>query len=81
MSNFLSAPPIYGVSGIIHVHHLKPLHESIGIGIVDPSRDLVPVCPNCHAVIHSKRNDFGKPDVCTPNEVRAMLGLPPLEEY
>lgn len=72
---------IYGVSGIIHVHHLKPLHESIGIGVVDPSRDLVPVCPNCHAVIHSKRNDFGQPDVYTPNEVRAMFGLPPLEEY
>lgn len=69
---------VYGVPGIIHVHHLKPLHETIGTRAVDPNKDLIPVCPNCHAVIHSKRNDFGQPGVYTPDEVRAMLGLPPL---
>jgi len=38
--------------GLIHVHHLKPLSE-IGHGYqVDPIKDLRPVCPNCHAVIH-----------------------------
>jgi 5-methylcytosine-specific restriction protein A len=39
--------------GFIHVHHTVPL-ASIGHSYeVDPIRDLVPVCPNCHAIIHS----------------------------
>ncbi len=45
---------VYGESarGFIHVHHLTPLSE-IGIEyVLDPVRDLRPVCPNCHAVIH-----------------------------
>ena len=38
--------------GFIHVHHLRPLH-TIGEGYeVDPEKDLIPVCPNCHAMIH-----------------------------
>ena len=70
---------VYGIPGIIHVHHLKPIFESAGAREVDPEKDLVPVCPNCHAVIHSKgRNEN---DCYTPNEVREMLGLPPLEHY
>ena len=38
--------------GHIHVHHLKPIAELAGEYTVDPISDLVPVCPNCHAVIH-----------------------------
>lgn len=38
--------------GFIHVHHIVPL-ASVGRSYeVDPIRDLVPVCPTCHAVIH-----------------------------
>lgn len=38
--------------GFIHVHHLIPL-ASIGTEYaVDGPRDLVPVCPNCHAMLH-----------------------------
>lgn len=38
--------------GFIHVHHIVPLH-SIGEKYeVDPVNDLVPVCPNCHVVVH-----------------------------
>jgi len=38
--------------GFIHVHHVVPI-ASIGRSYkVDPIRDLVPVCPTCHAVIH-----------------------------
>lgn len=38
--------------GFIHVHHLDPLGDSAGCRRVDPAQDLVPVCPNCHAMIH-----------------------------
>jgi 5-methylcytosine-specific restriction protein A len=41
--------------GFIHVHHLTQLSD-IGQGYeVDPVKDLRPVCPNCHAMLH-KRN-------------------------
>ncbi len=36
----------------IHVHHVKPLSEAGGEYEVDPVKDLLPVCPNCHAVLH-----------------------------
>lgn len=67
----------YGIPGIIHVHHLHPLSETKGERYVDPEKDLIPVCPNCHAAIHSKK---GK-GCYTPNEVREMLALPPLDKY
>jgi 5-methylcytosine-specific restriction protein A len=37
----------------IHVHHLVPLSAIAGKYEVDSIADLRPVCPNCHAVIHS----------------------------
>lgn len=45
-------------TGFIHVHHLKPL-ASIKEGYdVDPIKDLVPVCPNCHAMLHRHTPPF-----------------------
>lgn len=38
--------------GFIHVHHIKPISEIGENYVVDPVRDLVPLCPNCHAMIH-----------------------------
>jgi hypothetical protein len=35
------------------VHHLKPLSEIKANYEVDPILDLRPVCPNCHAMIHT----------------------------
>lgn len=41
--------------GFIHVHHVVPL-SSIRSGYkVDPENDLVPVCPNCHAMLHRRK--------------------------
>jgi 5-methylcytosine-specific restriction protein A len=41
--------------GFIHVHHLLPLSE-IGVEYeVDPIKDLRPVCPNCHSIIHRRK--------------------------
>jgi 5-methylcytosine-specific restriction protein A len=39
--------------GFIHVHHKKPLAITRGEYTLDPAKDLVPVCPNCHAVLHT----------------------------
>ncbi|MGE0558015.1 MAG: HNH endonuclease [Burkholderiales bacterium] len=39
-------------NGFIHVHHIVPLSK-IGKGYaVNPIKDLRPVCPNCHAMLH-----------------------------
>lgn len=59
----------YGSSAgnYIHVHHLKPL-ASIGEEyIIDPIKDLRPVCANCHAVIHLRQPPY------SIEEVKGML--------
>jgi hypothetical protein len=38
--------------GFIHVHHIVPLSSVGEEYTVDPIKDLIPVCPNCHAVFH-----------------------------
>lgn len=38
--------------GFIHVHHVTPVSEMGGNYKVDPSKDLIPLCPNCHAMVH-----------------------------
>ena len=40
--------------GFVHVHHIRPLAEGEERE-TDPVRDLVPVCPNCHAMLHRGR--------------------------
>ncbi|WP_162623002.1 HNH endonuclease [Billgrantia lactosivorans] len=49
----VSMEDLYGAEarGFIHVHHLTPVAEA-GERLVDPVRDMRPVCPNCHAIIH-----------------------------
>jgi hypothetical protein len=44
---------VYGetAEGFIHVHHLKAV-AGAGERKVNPIKDLRPICPNCHAVIH-----------------------------
>lgn len=37
--------------GFIHVHHIVPLSEIKKEYILNPQKDLIPVCPNCHAMI------------------------------
>jgi 5-methylcytosine-specific restriction protein A len=52
---------------IIHVHHLKPLAQSTGPREVNPVEDLLPLCPNCHAVVHQAESEMLSID-----EVRRM---------
>lgn len=54
--------------GFIHVHHLISLAEIDERYKVDPLKDLRPICPNCHAMIHSKKPMF------SVEELRKALG-------
>ncbi len=49
---------VYGLIGIgyIHVHHIRPLSEIKGSYVVNPRTDLIPVCPNCHAMLHRPKD-------------------------
>ena len=44
--------------GFIHVHHLRPLGRLKSSYRLDPRKDLVPVCPNCHAMLHRRDPPF-----------------------
>jgi len=46
----------YGEAGsIIEVHHLEPLANVSAPRTYDPRTDLVPLCPNCHRAVHTRR--------------------------
>lgn len=62
----------YGDLGLdfIEVHHVIPV-STRGFGMVDPVTELVPLCSNCHSMVH-RRN----PPV-HPVDLRAQLGRPP----
>jgi predicted RNA-binding Zn-ribbon protein involved in translation (DUF1610 family) len=38
--------------GFIEIHHKNLLSSTTEETIIDPKTDLVPVCPNCHSMIH-----------------------------
>ena len=40
--------------GFIHVHHRTPIATIGKEYVVNPIDDLIPVCPNCHAILHRK---------------------------
>lgn len=44
----------YGPLGtnVIHVHHVVPVSKMGGSYILDPQSDLIPLCPNCHNIVH-----------------------------
>ena len=48
---------VYGdyAKGLIHVHHVVPISDGEGERVVDPKKDLITLCANCHAVVHRKR--------------------------
>lgn len=53
---------------IIEVHHLQPLSLLGEPRVYDPAEDLIPLCPNCHRAVHTRR-----PIPWTPDELRARL--------
>jgi 5-methylcytosine-specific restriction protein A len=52
---------------ILHLSHVKSLHEIGEEYEVDAVNDLIPICPNCHLVIHTKEPAY------TPQEIKKML--------
>jgi predicted HNH restriction endonuclease len=53
--------------GYIHVHHLIPLSLIGADYLVDPLTDLIPVCPNCHEMLHRRQPPF------TIDELKDMI--------
>ena len=49
---------VYGEvgEGYIQVHHVMPVSELTEASKPDPETNLVPLCANCHAVVHRKRD-------------------------
>ena len=49
----------YGNIGtnFIHVHHVIPISNIKKDYAVNPIKDLIPVCPNCHAMLHRLIDD------------------------
>ena len=54
-------------AGYIQVHHVIPIAQVGTEYQLNPIRDLRPVCPNCHAVIHRREPPF------SVEEIKAML--------
>ncbi len=40
--------------GFIHIHHKTPISQRTGNYKIAIESDLVPVCPNCHAMLHKE---------------------------
>lgn len=59
----------YGEIGrkFVHVHHRVPLSEIGADYKVDPVEDLIPVCPNCHSMIHRPK------EMMTVEELREVI--------
>lgn len=52
----------------IHIHHIRPVSD--GVMIIDPEKDLVPLCANCHAIVHRRKDK-----VLTIEELRTMIQI------
>lgn len=62
----------YGSVGkeFIHVHHINFISSLGGQAHeINPLTDLIPVCPNCHAMLHRKING----SYLSPNELKEIL--------
>lgn len=53
--------------GFIEVHHLTPHHTHKGPHTVNPVYDLIPLCSNCHSMIHRVE---GRGECMTPEELK-----------
>lgn len=61
----------YGEIGraFIEVHQVNPIAETDGEHVLDPKLGLIPLCSNCHSMIH--RGKDGR--VLTPEELKNII--------
>ncbi|MFC1740109.1 HNH endonuclease [Pseudomonadota bacterium] len=57
--------------GFVHVHHTTPVSQLGENYALNPLTDLVPVCPNCHAMLHKKNPPY------TVSELRELMASTP----
>lgn len=50
-------------AGFIEVHHVTPVSNLQSGYVINPQTDLVPLCPNCHAVVHRSTPPLSIPDL------------------
>lgn len=65
---------VYGEigKGFIHVHHVDFISSFNGVEHkINPCDELIPVCPNCHAMLHRKLN--GK--YLSPTELKSYVDV------
>ena len=56
-------------SDVIHVHHIFPVSQMGGSYQLNPIKDLIPLCPNCHTIVHRKT------PVLDLNSLKALTGF------
>lgn len=42
--------------GFIHIHHVTPISNRDGRYEIEVEKELFPVCPNCHAMLHRRKD-------------------------
>jgi 5-methylcytosine-specific restriction protein A len=57
----------FSIDNIIEVHHIEPLSTLEQPRKYDPKKDLIPLCPNCHAAIHKRTPPF------LPDELKRLV--------
>ncbi len=60
---------VYGKigKGFIHVHHIETVASHGGAYYLNPITDMIPVCPNCHAMLHRKDPPY------LPEEIKQLI--------
>jgi predicted HNH restriction endonuclease len=63
----------YGDIGknFIYVHHLKEISQIGEEYEIDPLKDLCPVCPNCHAMLHRRKPAYTIEELMNRNTVKS----------
>jgi 5-methylcytosine-specific restriction enzyme A len=61
---------VYGERGrdFIEIHHIKPLSTLQEEVVINPATDLVPLCANCHRMIHRR-----KAEILTIEELKLLI--------
>ena len=63
---------VYGkpAANFIHFHHTVPLSQMGYDYVFDVERDLIPLCPNCHAIAHIRGHSYPPYSL---EEIRKMI--------